>query len=57
MPEDNGKVEEFLKRFKDARKSNKKSVQLKFTRNLNTLKPSEKISDKKKVKRERFNKF
>ena len=43
MPEDNDKVEEFLKRFKDTRKSNKKSVQLTFTRNLNTLKPSEKI--------------
>ena len=57
MPENNDKVEEFLKKFKDSRKSKKKSVQLQFTRNLNTLKPSEKISENKKIKKEKFKRF
>ena len=52
MSEDNNKLENFLKKFKDRRNPHKKSVQLKFTRSLNTLKPSEKISDKKQVKKE-----
>ncbi len=51
MSEDNIKFENFLKKFKDTQIPDKKSVQLKFTRSLNILKPTEKISDKKKVKK------
>ena len=57
MPEGDDKLKEFLKKFKDRRNSNKKSVQLRFTRSLNVLKPSEKISNKKEVKKEKFKKL
>ena len=47
MSEENDTLEDFLKTFKDTRRPQKKFVQLKFTRSLNTLKPTEKISDNK----------
>lgn len=43
MSENNKKLENFLKKFKDTRRPSKKSVQLTFTRSLNVLRPSEKI--------------
>lgn len=57
MSDDDDKLKIFLKAFMDTRRPDKKSVQLKFTRSLNTLKPTEKISDKKKIKKEKFKKF
>ena len=57
MSEDNNKLDNFLKKFKDTRRPDKKSVQLKFTRSLNILRPTEKISDKNKVKKEKFKEF
>jgi len=51
----NDEFEEFLNRFKDTRKSKKKTTQTKFTSSLNTIVPKDEIGSKKK--KEKFKNF
>ena len=50
-------LEEFLNKFKDKRKLQKKSVQTKFTRSLNMITPNEKIRERYNTTKKKFRKF
>ncbi|KKM52797.1 hypothetical protein LCGC14_1554530 [marine sediment metagenome] len=50
-------LRELLSKFKDKRRLQKKSVQTKFTRSLNTISPNEKIGKINNTAKKKFRKF